>query len=502
MDWKLSACAAFAITITAQLCHADTLRDIYESAQHNDAKLRAAEATFRADREIENQARSRLLPQVNGEASYGYLSREQHAQGVVMNGTPPIFGSSKQSSDLDTRDRIWGVNLSQPLFDVPAWFAFKSGKQRSHQAEAQFAYDQQDLVVRVADAYFAVLRNEDNLQASLAEERATKRQLDQSQKRFDVGLIPITDVDESRAAFDATVALRVIDEGNVARALEGLAALTGQRHYNLWRLDRNFPISEATPNTGEAWVEFSLKNNYLLKAALFGMQAAEANADSKRAEHLPKISATLSYQDDSLRGTQDTSPNSIFSTDPDADTTTRAAMIKLTVPIFTGGYTSSAQRQAAEQYNVALERRIDAERTAVQLTRSGFIAVGTDVQRVKARAQSITSARSALDATRAGYDVGTRNVVDVLQSQRVLYNAARDHANARYDYVLDTLRLKQNAGTLTPQDIYDLNKWLVAPDAPTASAVGSFDEKTDNSAPPPAERSEKKSKSVPSLRQQ
>jgi outer membrane protein len=212
-----------------------------------------------------------------------------------------------------------------------------------------------------------------------------------------------------------------------------------------------------------------------MKAAFAAMQAADENAAAKRAEHLPKITGSLSYRDSTIDGDIDYKPTSLFGTDPDADTVTRAAMIKLTVPIFTGGYTSSAQRQAAEQYNAALERRIDTERNVLLGTRSQFIAVGTDVQRVKARAQSIVSAQSAVTATEAGYEVGTRNVVDVLQTQRVLYNAARDYANARYDYVLDTLRLKQQAGTLTPQDIYDLDKWLVEPDAPTAKTFGDLE---------------------------
>ncbi|MET0377556.1 MAG: TolC family outer membrane protein [Spongiibacteraceae bacterium] len=461
--------------LLAQPGHSDTLRDIYDLALKNDPKLRAAAATFRANQETEVQARSRLLPQVGADASYGWTHREQEAQGVIAGaGAVFDFRPGDQRSELDARDRTWGVSLSQPLLDLPAWFSFQSGKELSKQAEAQFAYEQQDVIVRVAQAYFAVLRAGDNLRASLAEERATKRQFDQTQKRFDVGLIAITDVHEARAAFDSTIAQRLIDEGDVARAYEALTALTGQSHTNLWVLNKDFPVTEPVPAARDEWVDFALKNNYALKAAFYGMAAAGENAEAKRMEHLPKITGNLSYQDDSLRGDQDYSPASIFATDPDADTTTSAAMLKLTVPIFTGGYTSSARRQAAEQYNTALERRIETERSTVQATRSQHIAVSTDIQRVKARSQSIISAQSAVDATSAGYEVGTRNVVDVLVAQRTLYNNARDYANARYDYVLDTLKLKQQAGTLTPQDIADLDTWLVAPDSPTARTFQNF----------------------------
>lgn len=470
----MSLCISFCVAPISPV-FADTLRDIYDLALKNDARLRAAAATFRANQETETQARSRLLPQIGADASYGRIDREQDAQGIVADPAAPLgFAYGPVTSDLDSTEHLWSVSLNQALFDLPAWFTFQSGKAISAQAQAQFAFDQQDLIVRTADAYFSVLRAWDNLQASLAEERATQRQLDQTQQRFDVGLIAITDVHEARAANDATVAQRLADEGNLARATEALSVLTGQSHSNLWRLNKDFPISAPVPNNRDEWVDFALKNNNALKAAFYAMEAADENAAAKRMEHMPKVSASLSYLDSSLSGDIDNRPDSLFSTEPDADTTTQAAMIKLTVPIFTGGYVSSARRQAAEQYNAALERRIDTERNILLGTRSQFIAVNTDVQRVKARAQSIVSAQSAVSATEAGYEVGTRNVVDVLQTQRLLYGTARDYANARYDYVLNTLRLKSQAGTLTPQDIYDLDKWLVEPDAPSAKTFENF----------------------------
>ncbi|HEY3700161.1 MAG TPA: TolC family protein, partial [Spongiibacteraceae bacterium] len=298
----------------------------------------------------------------------------------------------------------------------------------------------------------------------------------QAQQRFEVGLIAITDVQEARAASDASYAARLTDEGALATAYETLSIFTGQSHANLWLLNKDFPVADPAPSDRAQWVQFALSNNYSLKAARFGMEAAEENASSKRMEHAPKLSGSLSYQKDRVSGTQDVTPLSLFDFPPDSNTTTKAAILHLTVPIYSGGFTSSAQRQAAEQYNAALERRIDTERTVIQATRAQHIAANTDVQRTKARAQSIVSAQSALDATNAGYEVGTRNIVDVLQTQRVFFSAQRDYANARYDYVIDMLRLKQSAGILNPQDIFDLNEWLVAPDSPKASTYKSGNE--------------------------
>lgn len=466
--------------ISAALCstlfssasvYADTLRDIYELAVKNDAKLKIAEATYKANLETEQQAKSRLLPQVNGDASIGRSKREQDAKSITGFTTTPALSATlgNINTQTNTTNKSWGVSLSQSLFDLPAWFSFKSGRVVSEQAKAQFSADQQDLIVRVADAYFTVLRQWDNLQVALAEERTDKRQLDQAQQRFDVGLVAITDVHEARAAYDASYATRLADEGALATAYETLNTFTGLSHANLSLLNKEFPVTEPIPNDRAEWVNFALTNNYNLKASRFGMEAAQENATAKRWEHAPKLTGSLNYQHDDINGNQDSNPASLFDIPPGSDTTTKSAVLRLTVPIYSGGYTSSAQRQAAEQYNAALDRKTDTERSVIQGARARHIATNTDVQRVKARAQSIISAQSALDATKAGYEVGTRNIVDVLQTQRVFFAAQRDYANARYDYVLDMLRLKQVAGTLSPQDINDLNDWLVAPDSPKAS---------------------------------
>ena len=477
--------AAMCSSLFSTNIYADTLRDIYELATKNDAKLKVAEATYQANIETEQQAKSRLLPQVSGDASIGRFDREQDSLSLTSI-TPPAV--SDVNTQTDTTNKSWGVSLTQPLFDLPSWFSFKSGRVLSEQAKAQFSADQQDLIVRVADAYFAVLRQWDNLQVALAQERADKRQLDQAQQRFDVGLVAITDVHEARAAYDASYALRLTEEGALATAYETLSIFTGQPHANLSLLDKGFPVVEPTPNDRAEWVNFALKDNYSLKAARFAMEAAQDNATAKRWEHAPKLTGSLNYQHEDVSGSQDTNPRSLLSFPPDAETDTKSAMLHLTVPIYSGGFTSSAQRQATAQYNAALERKTDTERTVIQGARAQHIATNTDVQRVKARAQSIVSSQSAFDATQAGYEVGTRNIVDVLQTQRVFFAAQRDYANARYDYVLDMLRLKQVAGTLGPQDINDLNNWLVAPDSPKASTYTLTEEKIPEETATPASR--------------
>ncbi|GAB3383634.1 TolC family outer membrane protein [Spongiibacter taiwanensis] len=464
--------AMLLVGLSGQVALADTLLDVYELALKNDPVLKQAEANYRANLETENIALSGLLPQVVGQAYYEDAETDSERASTTitddgMGGTTSSIIDQKASTDSETE--AYSVSLTQPIFDLPAWFTFKAGKAVSEQAKAQLAYDQQDLIVRVAEAYFNVLRAKENLDASKAEEKAANRQLEQTQQRFDVGLIAITDVHEARAVYDGIVAQRLGFEGSLAIARENLSTLTGQEHHNLWSLQDSFPIAMPEPSDRSEWVEFALANNYLLKAAGANRDSAYQNAQAKKMEHLPTVTGSFTYSKQDLDGSTTFNPTSAFATPPDSYSETEALRVTLTVPLFAGGGISAARRQAFEQYNAAQQGSINILRQVIAGTRAQHIAVNTDVQTVKARKQNIISARSALDATEAGYEVGTRNIVDVLEAQRNLYAAMRDYTNARYDYVLDVLRLKQNAGTLSPADINDLNTWLEAAGETTLS---------------------------------
>lgn len=451
---------AIILTSTTSMASEDSLREIYQLAIKNDAKLKAAAASYRATLETEQQARSRLLPQLSADGSYSASHRLQdtHELNTSNNG----ILNTDQHRDSTIRDGLWGVSLSQALFDMPSWFSFKSGKALTAQASAQFAADQQDLIVRVSEAYFNVLRETENVRASTEEEHANNEQWRQSEARFHSGFVGIADVDQAHAEYEISRSKRLRDEGNLIAAQEALFAIVGNSPKSLSPLKSEFVATDPSPADRAEWVQFALKNNYTLKAAIAAMESAQQNSTAKSTEHLPKVTGTLSYQDDNVSGHQQPNPSSPFTLPPGSDTHATVAAVKVTMPLFTGGYTSSQSRQAHEQYNEALEKKIDTERTIIQNTRTRHVATVTDVQRVQAQSIAIKAATSALDATRAGYKAGTKSIVDVLQSQRTLYASMRDHANARYDYVIDMLKLKQLAGTLSPQDIYDLDTWLVA----------------------------------------
>lgn len=444
--------SAFVVSMMMpQINLADSLSDIYESAAQNDPVLRAARANFNADRENKNIARGALLPQLSVSGEFTQTEINDDSRSVFI-----IDGSTLNSVTtglIDTEETSYGVSLNQAIFDMPSWYSFQSGKALSESARAQFAADQQSLIIRVSSAYFDVLRAYDNLQTRDAEERAIQRQLEQTRERFEVGLLPVTDVHEAQAVFDDATVNSLEARGALNIAFEGLAVLTGQDHQVLAGLMENFAATNPEPLSNQEWVDFAIGNNFQLKVAKLGKDAAYNNAKAALSARLPKISGRASYFDSDSDGTRYASP---FESQQDG----HSFVVSVTMPIWMGGSVDAQRRQAKQRSIASDEGYIASKRNTVQAARSLHHLVLTNTARVKARKQSITSAVSALQATQAGYEVGTRNIVDVLVAQRTVYQARRNYSNARYDYILSMMRLKEVAGQLSPEDIYQLNAWL------------------------------------------
>lgn len=452
--------------LIAPVALSESLLDIYEIALDNDAQLRAETAQYRADLELKTLALAPLLPQVNTGVSRSMRDSENTRLSIVDfdNGNVVIADQTTGSRTYTTR---YDISLSQTLFDLSAWFDWKAGSERSKQAEATLAAAQQNLIVRVSEAYFGVLRAQDNLRAAKAQERALARQLEQTRQRFNVGLIAITDVYEAEARHDLAGVTRIVEENNVAVALERLSVLTGQQHGQLQLLSDEFTPEMPMPTDRSAWVDFALENNFELAAVRFAEEAARQNAKSRQMGHAPRVSAQVSYAESDTTGT--VTPPNAFNLPPNSEGEDESFQIRLDMPLYAGGAISANRRRAAEQFNAARENRINLTRNTITASRSLHMTVTSDVARVKARKQAIKSTQSALDATVAGYEVGTRNIVDVLNAQNAVFAAQRDYANSRYDYVLNSMRLKENAGTLSPEDIAALEAFLVEPEAASAS---------------------------------
>ena len=408
---------------------AETLSDIYKIAVKNDPVILAAKANYNADKETLKQGRAVLLPQLSGSAN-------------------KLEPNDPTSTNPDKT--TYSASLSQSLFNVPAWFQFKSAKNMDQVAEATFAANQQDLIIRVSETYFNVLRAYENKQTREAELSAISRQLEQTQERFEVGLLPVTDVYEIQAIFDEATANNLEASGDLDIAFEKLQSLTGQTHDKLSGLKDNFTATSPKPIDVDSWVEFSLANNFTLKASQLGQQAANATATAAKTQHLPKITISTDY-----RKTEQTEA---FLNDKTSEQT--SVNLNLTMPIFSGGLTSSQARQSSFKAKAAKHNYIAAKRNTIQAARSTHQQVMTNIARVKARSQATKSAESAFKATQAGYEVGTRNIVDVLLAQRTVFQAKRNFASARYDYILSMMRLKQVAGQLSPEDVFELSDWL------------------------------------------
>jgi len=408
---------------------AETLSDIYKIAVKNDPVILAAKANYNADKETLKQGRAVLLPQLSGSAN------------KLEPNDPTTTNPDKTT---------YSASLSQSLFNVPAWFQFKSAKNMDQVAEATFAANQQDLIIRVSETYFNVLRAYENKLTREAELSAISRQLEQTQERFEVGLLPITDVFEIQAIFDEATANNLEASGALDIAFEKLQSLTGQSHDKLSGLKNSFIAASPDPIDVDSWVEFSLANNFTLKASQLVQQAANATATAAKAQHLPKITISTDY-----RKTEQPEANL------NGETSEQTSInLNLTMPIFSGGLTSSQARQSSYKAKAAKHNFIAAKRNTVQAARSTHQQVMTNIARVKARTQATKSAESALKATQAGYEVGTRNIIDVLLAQRTVFQAKRNFASARYDYILSMMRLKQVAGQLSPEDIFKLSDWL------------------------------------------
>jgi outer membrane protein len=452
---KALGCAVLAFGLALPAA-ADTLAEIYQLALANDAKLRAANAALKVGKEAIPFGRAGILPQITASAEYGDGDGDSSNFRTLNVGAGLRVGAA---GDSDNETEIYSVSLTQPLFDLPAWFSFKQGYDLDELAEATFAAEQQSTIVRVSEAYINVLRTNENLVTARAEERAIGRQLEQTRERFEVGLLPITDVHEAQAAYDSALVNTLESSAALNIAFEGLEVITGQRHGELAGLAVDFPVTPPEPADSASWVEFSQTNNFGLKIARLAMAAAEKNANAKKAEHLPTVTANLSYtnaHDEGVFLRSDTGDRQPFSSDDEPT----VFAIRVDAPLFTGGLVSSERRKAYQQYMEAQENHLLAQRNTTHKARSQHLKVQTDAARVQARKQAITSARSALEATEAGYEVGTRNIVDVLISQRILYQAQRDYANARLDFIVSQLKLKEVAGQLSPQDIVQLDKWL------------------------------------------
>lgn len=442
---------ALAVSSTAQ---AATLQDVVMAAWGNDNEWEAARQSWLAAQETEKQGLGGLLPQVT--ANYTHVKNHRHIEGgeVVVNDAPLTLN---QPYSFDFESQTTTVNLVQPLFRVDAWYEYERSKAITSAAEAEFQNARQAFLLRVTEQYMNVLRTRENLTTAQAEERAFKRQLEQTNERYKVGLVPITDVNESQAAYDLARVGLIVGQSDFQIARDQLEALTGKRWDSLDGLREELPMAGPEPAAPDTWVEKAQANNPQVVAARFQAESAKAASRQALGAQLPSVNLVGQYQH---AHTLDINTNNQTVNSVSPANEGGYYGVQVSMPLFAGGAVNSRRKQAALNYQAAEQQYKLAWRDTGQQTRSLHRVVEADVLRVQARRQALISAQSALKATESGYQVGTRNIVDVVVAQRNLYSAERDYAAARYDYILDSLRLKAAAGMLTEEDLGEINGWL------------------------------------------
>jgi outer membrane protein len=460
---------------------AKDLIGVFEDALHNDPVIRQADANRLAARESKPQALSALLPQINGTAG---ITRD-HQSGFD---NQILAGANGQPQPVRTADQIdntiqqWALNLRQNLFSWSNWMALKAASHEVAQAEANYASAEQQLMLRVSQAYFNVLSAIDTLAADQTSLEAIARQLDQANKRFEVGLIAITDVEDAKAARDTAASTVIAAKRTLATAEDQLQEITGQKYDSLAKPGVDMPLNNPEPADQSRWVNISLEQNLSLISSRLAADIARENVRVAQGGHLPTLDLVAG------RSYNYTSSDQIFDSTPfsnvDSKVNDRQIGLQFTLPIYSGGFTQSKVRQAEYQWIAAKEGVVQSSRATERQARDAYLGVISGIARVQALRQAVESNRTSLKATEAGYEVGTRTSVDVLNARRLLVQAETDYAAARYDYIVSDLQLRLAAGNLDRTELVQLNNWLTV-SAPTSPAIATPETISPTTPEPP-----------------
>ena len=428
-----------AIAFASSNARAADLVQTYRDAASNDAQFASARNNLLAGREKLPQGLSLLLPQVSAVFSPSRINTE-----IVE---PQPFGGATATYN----QRTYTISLSQPLFRWGNYQQYLQGKQSVLLSEAQFAQAQQDLILRVAQAYFDVLYAEDSINYVVAQKAAISEQLASAKRSFEVGTTTITDTNEAQARYELAVAQEIASRSNLDIARAALQQIIGKPPGNLQPLVPNVQIAAPQPIELDPWVSSAEQQNYVVAQNVANLEIAKRQIEVNRSGHYPTVDLVASR-------TYSRSPPNFSGV---LAQTTNAVGVQLSVPIFSGGFTSSKVREG-----IALADKADndldfSRRSAAQSARTAFFGVTSGLAQVRALEAAERSSSSALDSNKLGYQVGVRTNIDVLNAQQQLYSTQRDLARARYDAILNGLRLKSAAGTLTDDDMMRLNALLV-----------------------------------------
>ncbi|HEY7787082.1 MAG TPA: TolC family outer membrane protein [Casimicrobiaceae bacterium] len=438
----VAACLA-AVLVAATSCEAEDLMDVYREAQRNDPTVAAARANWEATQERVPQARAGLLPNVS-------LSVSANAN---------YFGA-----DVDTNPRL-GINrnfglggltisAAQPLYRYANTVAYSQAVEQVEQADYTLTSARQDLILRVAGAYFDVLLAQFNVDLAESQKAAVSEQLAQAKRNFEVGVATITDTNEAQAKYDSIVAQEISAGNDLENKRTALRAIIGRFPKDLKRLGPGFEPTLPSPNSLEVWVDRALADNLAVRIAHYNADIATLEIERQRAGRLPTVDLVATLNAQAFTG------SSSLSTSASGEERQAAIGLALTVPLYTGGFVDSKVREALALQDAARQNLEVARRNALFSAQTGFTGVTSAAASVKAFEQALVSAQTAYESNKTGQEVGVRTNLDVLNTQQDVFQTRRDLAQAYFNYLVGILRLKSAVGSLDEQDLEDVNRRL------------------------------------------
>jgi outer membrane protein len=442
MIQSISTCLLCCIVIFStgftSTAYAQNLLEVYELALQNDPVLKQVHASQLAIGESKNQSVAKFLPNISA-TGVSNLNR-------LTNNRATYQGSGVQ----DYSDNNFTVNLTQPLFHWEHWIQLSQSDNQIAQAEADYQTELQKMMVKITEAYFNILSAQDNLDFTFSEKQAIARQLEQAKQRFAIGLIDITEVHQAQAAFDRVIANEIEASNNVDNQKEALTAIIGDQNLVLNNLGESIPLARPVPDDISAWSDSAELGNFSIISAFNQMEFSRKSIDLQRNGHLPQLDLIASlgeYTTTSKFGLQGS---------------TEIVGVRLNLPLFEGGAVNSRTQQASYKFEQAKENLTAIKRAIKRQVKDAYRGITTSISRVLALKTAVNSAEIALLATEAGFAIGVRTLVEVLDEQKNLYRDKRDYSRIRYDYLLNSIKLKQAASNLGPQDLEQINRLLVA----------------------------------------
>jgi len=429
---------------TVPIVRADDLLSTYKLAQEHDPRYRAAEAIYRATGERVPQARASLLPSLSAKADKTRNSEEVVTDSDIV---------SRPTGETRYHSTGYVLSLSQPVYSAAGWAGLRQAHAEVRRAEAEYAAANQDLMLRLAEAYFSVLAAQDGLDLVKAEKTAIAHQHEVAQERLKVGLAAITETHDARARLEVAQAQEIEAENRLEDKREALREITGESPGKLLKLS-NFSPSVPDPPDVQRWVKVALEQNLALQARREAADAAREEVKRQQAGHLPTLD---------IVGTRSRNDADASIPGPGVRSTNMTLGLQLQIPILQGGLISSRVNEASYRYQ-AVQQEYEAQyRATERAARTSFSGVAGGIGKMAALKEAVAAGEGALEGKTEGFRVGITTNLDVLDAQRELYRTKRDHAESRFAYVLNLFRLKQAAGTLSEADLTQANGWFSPP---------------------------------------